>query len=98
MPSPADGLPPRARRPLAARRSLESALEDLFEDATTLAMGLTGAPLAAVAPRPAGPHWFKSRGGIRVAETARAIALCSETAASPDLLVLTGRREGRAFP
>ena len=89
MPSPADGAP-RARGGLSPPDDpLESALEDLFEDATTLAMGLTGAPLAAVVLVRPGRNWFKSRGGIRVAETARAIALCSEAAASPNLLVLT---------
>jgi diguanylate cyclase (GGDEF)-like protein/PAS domain S-box-containing protein len=89
MPSPADGAP-RPRGGLSPPDDpLETALEDLFEDATTLAMGLTGAPLAAVVLVRPGRNWFKSRGGIRVAETARAIALCSEAASSPNLLVLS---------
>jgi diguanylate cyclase (GGDEF)-like protein/PAS domain S-box-containing protein len=88
MPSPADGAPRPRGGPSPPEDSFETALEELFEDATTLAMGLTGAPLAAVALVRPGRNWFKSRGGIRVAETARAIALCSEAAATPNLLVL----------
>ena len=84
----ADGGSP-ARRATAPRDdALEAFREELFEDATQLAMRLSGAPLAALSLLQSEHRWFKSRGGISVADTPRAIALCSETAASGELLIV----------
>ncbi len=87
-----------ARRPAAPEEaSFDAFLEALFEDSTRLAMRICGAPLAALSLLREGHLWFKSRGGVSVAETARAMALCSETASAKEALILPDASVDRRF-
>ncbi len=97
MSSSADGVPLARDRVASDEASFDGFLEALFEDATGLAMGICGAPLSAVSLLRDGHHWFKSRGGVTVAETARAMALCSQTTAAREPLILPDVSQDRRF-
>jgi diguanylate cyclase (GGDEF)-like protein/PAS domain S-box-containing protein len=102
MSSPADGAslaqPSLAAGETARREeTFEAFLEELFEDATALAMQISGASLAALSLVREGHHWFQSRGGVRIAETPRAIALCAEAAATSSPLILPDVARDRRF-
>ena len=60
-------------------------------------MAVCGAPLSAVSLLRDGHHWFKSRGGVTVAETPRAMALCSETITAREPLILPDVSQDRRF-
>jgi diguanylate cyclase (GGDEF)-like protein/PAS domain S-box-containing protein len=92
----ADGTP-LARPDAAGEETFEAFLEGLFEDATQLTLQVCHAPLAALSLLREGHHWFKSRGGVSIAETPRAIALCNEAAAGKELLVLPDVARDRRF-
>ncbi|HYB52724.1 MAG TPA: GAF domain-containing protein, partial [Thermoanaerobaculia bacterium] len=97
MSSLADGAPFARRGPAPDEDPIEAFLEGVFDDATQLAMQVCRAPLAAVSVQRKDHHWFKSRGGISVAETPRAIALCAEAAATRELMVLADVAADRRF-
>jgi diguanylate cyclase (GGDEF)-like protein/PAS domain S-box-containing protein len=97
MSSSADGVPLARDRVASVEATFDAFLEGLFEDATGLAMGICGAPLSAVSLLREGHHWFKSRGGVTVAETGRAMALCSQTTAARQILILPDVSKDRRF-
>jgi diguanylate cyclase (GGDEF)-like protein/PAS domain S-box-containing protein len=85
---PAEGDPFRRQEAVPGEEWVEDFLEGLFDDVTRLALEACEVPLAALAFLQKDHPWFKSRGGVSVAETPRAIALCSETMAGGKLLLL----------
>ncbi|MGH9367058.1 MAG: GAF domain-containing protein, partial [Thermoanaerobaculia bacterium] len=96
MSLPADrALPARPVAP--GEEALDSFLEELFENATRLAIQICDAPIAALSLLQQGHHWFKSRGGVSLSETPRALALCSQTMAAGELLVLPDVAGDRRF-
>ncbi len=96
MSLPADRALP-ARPPAPGDEAFEAFLEGLFEDTTRLAIQVCEVPIAALSLLQQGHHWFKSRGGVTVAETPRALALCSQTMAAGSLLVLPDVAGDRRF-
>ena len=96
MSLPADRAVP-AGPPAPGDEAFEAFLEALFEDATRLAIQVCEVPIAALSLLQHGHHWFKSRGGVSVAETPRALALCSQTMSAGALLVLPDVAGDRRF-
>ncbi len=97
MSSLADGHDPERRRSASAEDAFEEFVEGLFEDVTGLALAVSGARLAALSLVQRERHWFKSRGGVSVAETSRAIALCNETISTGRVLFLPDVARDRRF-
>ena len=94
MSSSVDRDPAAEPADLASRETFEMFVEGLFADATLLAMRVADAPMAALSLVRKGHHWFKSRGGIGLAETPDAIALCARAMEADDVLVLREPGEG----
>ncbi|HTY42455.1 MAG TPA: EAL domain-containing protein [Thermoanaerobaculia bacterium] len=71
----------RTARSGAGDRSgaVTAAAEALFEDLTRQAAEACAAAVAAMSVVDSGHQWFKSRGGVGVADTAKILLLCSET-------------------
>jgi diguanylate cyclase (GGDEF)-like protein/PAS domain S-box-containing protein len=95
MSSSVDRDPAAEPTDLAARESFEAFAEELFADATLLAMRVCDAPMAALTLVRKGHHWFKSRGGVGLAETPEAIALCARAMEEPESLILPDVRADR---
>jgi PAS domain S-box-containing protein len=91
--APAD--PPDAARSEAARLQalhrygvLDSAPEPAFDEITTLAAAICGAPIALVSLVDRDRLWFKSRVGFDLAETPRDQAFCSHSIVGRTLFVV----------
>src|SRR5262245_1166692 len=97
MSSLADRPDPERRRSASDEDVFEEFVEGLFEDVTRLALAVSGARLAALSLVQKERHWFKSRGGVSVAETSRAIALCNETITTARALFLADVARDRRF-
>ncbi len=97
MNSLADGPNPVRRKPASEEEAFEEFVESLFEDATRLALRVSGSPMAALCVVRQEHHWFKSRGGVTVAETPRAIALCNEAISTGQALFLPDVARDRRF-
>ncbi|OGB23656.1 MAG: hypothetical protein A3I66_24400 [Burkholderiales bacterium RIFCSPLOWO2_02_FULL_57_36] len=67
---------------------LDTAPEADFDDFTTLASNICGTPVAVITLLDENRQWFKSRVGLEVSETPRAIAFCAHTVASGNFFVV----------
>jgi anti-sigma regulatory factor (Ser/Thr protein kinase) len=67
---------------------LDTEPERAFDDLTVLASHICGTPIALLTLVDADRQWFKSRVGITVSETSRAISFCSHAIEQRDLFVI----------
>ncbi|MGK5088917.1 hypothetical protein WDW86_15265 [Bdellovibrionota bacterium FG-2] len=75
-------LPPHEHERLAELqryRVLDTLPEQYFDDFTRLAAQLCQVPIAAISLIDQSRQWFKSKIGLAVSETSRAVAFCSHT-------------------
>jgi len=98
---PAAPLPPSEAQRLAALRSydiLDTAADPDIDRTTRLAARLSGCPIALVSLVDTERQWFKSRQGIAVTETPRALAFCAHAILEPSrLLLVPDAREDPRF-
>ncbi len=69
-------------------RILDTEPERAFDDLTALASHICGTPIALISLVDADRQWFKSRVGLTIAETSRAVSLCSHAIQQPDDLFI----------
>jgi two-component system, cell cycle sensor histidine kinase and response regulator CckA len=69
-------------------RVLETPPEDSLDDLTRLAAHVCQAPIALLTLVDADRQWFKSRIGLAVSETPRALSFCAHALLVPDVLVV----------
>jgi anti-sigma regulatory factor (Ser/Thr protein kinase) len=69
-------------------RILDTEPEGGFDDLTMLASQVCGAPIALISLVDADRQWFKSRVGLSIAETSRAVSFCTHAIQQRDLFVI----------
>jgi anti-sigma regulatory factor (Ser/Thr protein kinase) len=68
-----------------------------FDDLTMLASHICGTPMALITLVDADRQWFKSRVGISLAQTARAVSFCSHAIQHRDLFIVPDARHDERF-
>lgn len=74
-------------------RILDTAPERAFDDLTMLASHICGTPMALITLVDAERQWFKSRVGITLEETPRALSFCAHALSARDMLIIPDARE-----
>ena len=69
-------------------RILDTQPERGFDDLTMLASHICGTPIALITLVDADRQWFKSRVGLTIAETSRAVSFCAHAIEQPDLFIV----------
>jgi len=69
-------------------RILDTQPERGFDDLTMLASQICGTPIALITLVDADRQWFKSRVGLTIAETSRAVSFCAHAIQQPDLFII----------
>lgn len=69
-------------------RILDTEPERGFDDLTMLASHICGTPIALITLVDADRQWFKSRIGLSIAETSRAVSFCTYAIQHPDLFIV----------
>jgi anti-sigma regulatory factor (Ser/Thr protein kinase) len=78
-------------------RILDTEPERGFDDLTLLASYICGTPMAAISLIDADRQWFKSRVGVSMSETARAVSFCTHAIQSRDLFIVPDARHDERF-
>ena len=78
-------------------RILDTAPERSFDDLTLLASYICGTPMALITLVDADRQWFKSRVGISISETARAVSFCAHAIEHRDLFIVPDARHDKRF-
>jgi anti-sigma regulatory factor (Ser/Thr protein kinase) len=78
---------------------LDTEPERAFDDLTLLASQICGTPMALITLIDADRQWFKSRVGLSVSETSRAVSFCTHAISQPepDLFVVPDARADERF-
>ena len=76
---------------------LDTGPERGFDDLTMLASHICGTPMALITLVDADRQWFKSRVGISMAETARAISFCTHAIQHRDIFIVPDARHDERF-
>jgi len=76
---------------------LDTAPEPSFDALTSLAAHIAGAPVALISLVDANRQWFKSRHGLEVAETPRAVSICAHCVAAEAPLVIPDTSRDERF-
>ena len=76
---------------------LDTSAEDAFDDLTRLASQVCETPMAVMSLVDADRQWFKSRVGIEVSETPRAVAFCAHTVQLREPLVVPNAAKDERF-
>ena len=76
---------------------LDTEPERGFDDLTMLASHICGTPMALITLVDADRQWFKSRVGISVAETARAVSFCTHAIQHRDIFIVPDARHDERF-
>jgi anti-sigma regulatory factor (Ser/Thr protein kinase) len=82
---------------LGRYRILDTEPERSFDDLTLLASQICGTPMALISLVDANRQWFKSRVGVSVTETSRAISFCAHAIGSRDILVVPDASRDHRF-
>jgi anti-sigma regulatory factor (Ser/Thr protein kinase) len=78
-------------------RILDTEPERGFDDLTLLASQICGTPMALITLVDADRQWFKSRVGVSVTETARAVSFCTHAIQNRDLFIVPDARHDERF-
>ena len=78
-------------------RILDTEPERSFDDLTLLASHICGTPMALISLVDADRQWFKSRIGIPISETARAVSFCAHAINHRDLFIVPDARHDERF-
>jgi anti-sigma regulatory factor (Ser/Thr protein kinase) len=78
-------------------RILDTEPEQSFDDLTLLASHICGTPIALLSLVDADRQWFKSRVGVTIVETSRAISFCTHAIQHQDVMVVPDAREDARF-
>jgi anti-sigma regulatory factor (Ser/Thr protein kinase) len=78
-------------------RILDTEPERGFDDLTLLASHICETPMAAITLIDADRQWFKSRVGVTMTETARAVSFCSHAVQNRDLFIVPDARHDERF-
>ena len=78
-------------------RILDTEPERSFDDLTLLASHICGTPMALISLVDADRQWFKSRIGIPISETARAVSFCAHAINHHDLFIVPDARHDDRF-
>ena len=78
-------------------RVLDTAAEKSFDDLTQLAAAICQCPISLISLVDEKRQWFKSRVGLEVSETPRAVAFCAHAIHQPDLFVVENTLEDERF-
>jgi len=78
-------------------RILNTEPERGFDDLTLLASYICATPMAAISLIDADRQWFKSRVGLSMSETARAVSFCTHAIQSRDLFIVPDARYDERF-
>ena len=78
-------------------RILDTEPERSFDDLTLLASHICGTPMALISLVDADRQWFKSRIGITISETARAVSFCAHAINHRDLFIVPDARHDERF-
>jgi len=78
-------------------RILDTEPERSFDDLTLLASHICGTPMALISLVDADRQWFKSRIGIPISETARAVSFCAHAINHRDLFIVPDSRHDERF-
>jgi anti-sigma regulatory factor (Ser/Thr protein kinase) len=78
-------------------RILDTGPERSFDDLTLLASYICGTPMALITLVDADRQWFKSRIGISLTETARAVSFCGHAIEHRDLFIVPDARHDERF-
>jgi anti-sigma regulatory factor (Ser/Thr protein kinase) len=78
-------------------RILDTEPERSFDDLTQLASHICGTPMALITLVDADRQWFKSRVGVSITETARAVSFCSHAINQRDLFIVPDARHDERF-
>ena len=78
-------------------RILDTEPERSFDDLTLLASYICGTPMALITLVDADRQWFKSRVGISLSETARAVSFCAHAIEHRDLFIVPDARHDHRF-
>jgi anti-sigma regulatory factor (Ser/Thr protein kinase) len=74
-------------------RILDTEPERAFDDLTLLASHICGTPMALITLVDADRQWFKSRVGVTITETSRAISFCTHAIAQQGMMVVPDATE-----
>jgi anti-sigma regulatory factor (Ser/Thr protein kinase) len=74
-------------------RILDTGPERSFDDLTLLASHICGTPMALISLIDADRQWFKSRVGIDLVETSRAVSFCTYAIQQTDIMIVPDARE-----
>jgi anti-sigma regulatory factor (Ser/Thr protein kinase) len=99
-PRSAPPVPENEAARLAALRRyqiLDTEPERSFDDLTLLASHICGTPMALITLVDADRQWFKSRLGVSVRETARAVSFCAHAIHHRDLFIVPDARHDERF-
>lgn len=98
---PAAPTTPNESKRLAALRSyniLDTATEEDFDELTELASAICSTPIALISFVDKDRQWFKSRHGLDVSETDRALSFCAHAINSPtEILEVENAKEDKRF-
>src|SRR5690242_21373371 len=78
-------------------RILDTSAEDCFDDLTRLAVQICRTPMAVISLVDEDRQWFKSRVGIDVTETPRAVAFCAHTVLQRSALIVPDATKDQRF-
>ena len=100
VPKTAPAMPENEAARLEALRNyhiLDTEPERSFDDLTLLASHICGTPMALISLVDADRQWFKSRIGIPISETARAVSFCAHAINHRDLFIVPDARHDERF-
>ncbi len=76
---------------------LDTAPEQVFDDFTTLAALICGAPISLITLVDENRQWFKSKFGVSLKETSRDVSMCAHAILQKELFIVSDATKDRRF-